>query len=159
MQDISADTAYKNVGDWCLLDRSMRVAPRHHAEVSRRAVIVSRGFLTASGQPQACTYPPCPVYVLTGCLWDAVQLSLMPVWNQQDLLEDSTVASAAVQFKRPAQQSPKAHRPVRHQVGAARRPMLVLRAGKGDMSWREAIGIDSISTETTAYPIAITTTQ
>jgi hypothetical protein len=37
--------------------------------------------------------------------------------------------------------------------------MLVLRAGKGDMSWREAIGIDSISTETTAYPIAITTTQ
>lgn len=68
MQDISADTAYKNVGDWCLLNLSMRVAPRHHADVSTRAVIMSRGFLAASGQPQACTYPPCPVYALTGCL-------------------------------------------------------------------------------------------
>lgn len=68
MQDISADTAYKNVGDWCLLDLSMRVAPRHHANVSTRAFIMSRGFLAASGQPQACTYPPCPVYALTGCL-------------------------------------------------------------------------------------------
>lgn len=32
--------------------------------------------------------------------------------------------------------------------------MLVRRAGGGDMSWREAICIDSINTET-AYPIAI----
>ena len=65
-------------------------------------------------------------------------------------LSRKTVASATVQFKRPAQRFPKAHRPARHQAGAARRHMLVLRAGKGDMSWREAIGIDSISTETTA---------
>jgi hypothetical protein len=102
----------------------------HHARylcrhrVQKRGRLVSFGPVNEGGAPASrggqqesshrvpkLPRSPCPLYVLTGCLWDAVQLSLMPVWNPQDLLGDfkqlsrKAVASATVQFKRPAQQS------------------------------------------------------
>lgn len=89
-------------------------------------------------------------------------MSLMSIFDQQEPLRDSkqlsrkAVASAAVQFKRPAQRSPRANRPARHQLGPRGDLCLCAARGKAtDMSWREAIVIDSISTETAAYPIAI----
>lgn len=64
----------------------------------------------------------------------------MSIFHQQEPLGYSkqlsrkAVASAAVQFKRPAQRSPKAHRPARHQLGPRGDPCLC--AARGEATCR-----------------------